>query len=141
VFSGIAQEKTIAIAIAIPIPMLNKDNFHMNPLPPAYKCTNCGRVATYHRLRCLNCRNERFEETELPTEAKLVTFTETHQLPVGFDQRFLRMGIAEFSNGARATGWITFEGAKTGTAVEVRWEPIREKLGEPVYGFTFHTSS
>jgi uncharacterized OB-fold protein len=110
----------------------------MRPAPPAYKCTNCGRPTTYPRLRCLNCKGEKFEKLTLPEKASLVTFTEIHMLPVGFDCRFLRVGIAEFPDGARTTGWVTFEGAKLGMPIEVRWEPIRDRMGEPVYGFTFY---
>ena len=105
-----------------------------------YKCTNCGRVITYHRLRCLSCANERFERIELPDDAKLVTFTEVHMLPWGFDQRFLRFGVAEFSNGARATGWVTFENAKMGMPVKVRRDVIRDDHGDKTYGFTFHAA-
>ncbi|MCK4546226.1 MAG: OB-fold domain-containing protein [Candidatus Eisenbacteria sp.] len=110
----------------------------MQPAPPAYKCSNCGRTTTYARLRCLNCRGETFEAAALPDTATLLTLTEIHQLPVGFDERFLRVGIVEFAGGARAMGWVTFEGAETGTQVEVRWEPIRDSDGEPVYGFAFY---
>lgn len=110
----------------------------MKPTPVALRCTSCGRLATYPRLRCLACKGEAFEEAALPTEATLVSFTEIHQLPVGFDERFLRVGIAEFPDGARATGWLTFEGPEPGMPIEVRWEPIREHFGEKTYGFTFY---
>jgi len=108
------------------------------PLPPEYKCTNCGRITTYRRLRCLACRNEKFEKQPIPDRATLVTFTEIHMLPWGFDQRFLRVGIVEFAGGERATGWLAAEDAKMGMPVEVRWEPVRYRDGEPVYGFVFH---
>jgi uncharacterized OB-fold protein len=108
------------------------------PLPPEYKCKNCGRTTTYHRLRCLSCRGEKFEKTPLPDRAKLLTFTEIHMLPWGFDQRFLRVGVVEFPDAARATGWIAFDGARMGMPVEVRWEPIREDYGEMTYGFVFY---
>ena len=111
------------------------------PLPPEYKCTNCGRITTYHRLRCLSCRNEKFEKQPLSDKATLLSFTEIHMLPWGFDQRFLRVGIVEFPDGARATGWIGFEEARAGLPVEVRWEPIRDRDGEPVYGFVFHSAA
>jgi len=108
--------------------------------PTAYKCTKCGRVTTYARLRCLSCRNERFERVTPAETATLVTATEVHMLPVGFDVRFLRVGIAEFPDGSRVTGWLVSERIPPGTRVDVRWEPIRERDGEKTYGFTFHPS-
>lgn len=112
----------------------------MKPIPPAYRCKNCGRITTYHRLRCLACRGEKFEQIDLPDRANLLTLTEIHMLPIGFDCRFLRVGIVEFDGGARATGWLTFEDAQPGMAVEVRWEPIREHFGEKTHGFAFYPS-
>ena len=110
-------------------------------LPPEYKCTKCGRITTYHRLRCLSCKNEKFEKQPMPETATLVSFTEIHMLPWGFDQRFLRVGIVEFPDGAKTLGWFDFEDAKLGMPVEVCWEPIRDRDGEPVYGFVFHNTN
>ena len=106
--------------------------------PTAYRCTNCGRVTTYARLRCLACRNESFEKLTPATSATLLTSTEIHMLPVGFDIRFLRVGIVEFPDGSRATGWLVSDRIKPGARVDVRWEPIRDDYGEKTYGFTFH---
>jgi len=110
-----------------------------HPLPPLHRCVQCGRTSSYARLRCLSCRSEKMEKTEMPPTATLVTFTDTYMLPWGFDDRFLRFGIVEFADGARATGRLAFEGAKTGMTVRVAWEPVRRNENEEeVLGFVFH---
>ena len=61
-------------------------------------------------------------------------------LPWGFDQRFLIIGVAEFENGIKAMGQIKVDSVdklKTGMKVKATWEPIRVQYGEDVYGLMF----
>ncbi|MEJ2293960.1 MAG: OB-fold domain-containing protein [Candidatus Lokiarchaeota archaeon] len=73
----------------------------------AKKCDNCGLIQHYSHLRCLNCRNERFEEIEASGECRLVTFTILTAVPQEFlEKKPYALGIVEFENGVRALGQI-----------------------------------
>ena len=48
----------------------------------------------------------RFEQIKPQGNAKLLTYTSIFNLPWGFDQRFLIIGVAEFENKIKAMGQI-----------------------------------
>jgi uncharacterized OB-fold protein len=106
----------------------------------AYKCKKCGKVHYPAHLRCLKCKHREFEEIKPEGDAKLLTFTQLFNLPWGFDQRFLILGVAEFANGVKAMGQIkadSIDGLKTGMNLKASWEPVRVQYGEKVYGLKF----
>ena len=106
----------------------------------AYKCIKCGKIHYPFHDRCLNCNCREFEEIKPEGKAKLLTTTQIFNLPCGFNQRFLIVGIAEFENGVKAMGQIkadSLEGIKSGMTLEASWEPVRYTYGEPVYGLKF----
>ncbi len=106
----------------------------------AYKCKKCGRVHYPKHERCLSCKHREFEEIKPEGNAKLLTYTQIFNLPWGFDQRFLIIGVAEFENGVKAMGQIkadSLDGLKIGMTVKPLWEPVRYRYGEPVYGLKF----
>ena len=106
----------------------------------AYKCKKCGRVHYPKHERCLSCKNREFEEIKPEGTAKLVTYTQIFNLPWGFDERFLIIGVGQFENGVKAMGQIKSEGIdelRTGMMLQASWEPIRYTYGEPVYGLKF----
>ena len=106
----------------------------------AYKCKGCGKIHYPFHDRCLACRSREFKETEAAGDAELLTFTQIFNLPWGFDERFLVIGVGEFENGVKAMGQIeadSLDGLKLGMKVKPSWEPIRVVHGEDVYGLKF----
>ena len=106
----------------------------------AYKCKSCGKLHFPYHDRCLVCRGREFDEVQFGNEARLLTYTAIFNLPSGFDQRFLVIGVAEFRNGVKAMGQIKAESVDelhANMEVKVTWEPVRIQYGEPVYGFQF----
>ncbi|MRR52707.1 MAG: hypothetical protein EG825_17690, partial [Rhodocyclaceae bacterium] len=78
-----------------------------NEIPiTAYQCKKCGRIHYPFHDRCLDCKGREFEPIAPQGEAKLLTFTAIYNLPWGFDQRYLIIGVAEFENKVKAMGQI-----------------------------------
>ena len=105
-----------------------------------YKCKACGQIHYPKHEQCLNCRSREFEPVSPQGNAKLVTFTQIFNLPWGFDERFLIIGIGEFENGLKAMGQIDAEGIedlRLGMELEPGWEPVKVTYGEPIYGLKF----
>ena len=103
----------------------------------AYQCKQCGKIHYPFHDRCLACKGREFEKISPQGKVKLLTFTRIYNLPWGFDQRYLTIGVAEFENGVRAMGQIKADEntpLKTGMPVEASWEPVRLQAGENVYG-------
>lgn len=103
----------------------------------AYKCKKCGKLHYPFHDRCLACKGREFEKVIPQGNARLLTYTTIFNLPWGFDQRFLVMGVAEFENKVKAMGQIKTESAdrlKLGMKMRPSWEPIRVQYGEEVYG-------
>jgi uncharacterized OB-fold protein len=103
----------------------------------AYKCKKCGKIHYPFHDRCLNCKGRDFDKIHPQGKAKLLAYTQIFNLPWGFDQRFLVIGVAEFENGVRAMAQIkadSLAGLKTGMSMKASWEPIRVVNGEDVYG-------
>jgi uncharacterized OB-fold protein len=106
----------------------------------AYQCNQCGRIHYPFHDRCLSCRGRDFHEIMPQGNAKLLTFTTIYNLPWGFDQRYLVIGIGEFENGVKAMGQIKADSAEKlclGMPLKASWEPVRVKDGEDVYGLKF----
>jgi len=106
----------------------------------AYKCKKCGKIHYPYHDRCLACKNREFEKIGPVGDVKLLTFTRIYNLPWGFDQRYLTIGIAEFENGIRAMGQIKVDESfplKLGMIMKAGWEPVRLQAGENVYGLKF----
>ncbi len=106
----------------------------------AYKCKKCGKVHYPFHDRCLQCKGREFEPIKPQGDPKLVAYTTIFNLPWGFDQRFLVIGIAEFENQVKAMGQIRTDSVdqlKQGMKLKARWEPVRVQYGEPVYGLVY----
>jgi uncharacterized OB-fold protein len=106
----------------------------------AYQCKKCGRIHYPFHDRCLSCKNREFDVIQPQGKAKLLTFTTIYNLPWGFDQRFLVIGIAEFENGVKAMGQIKTDSTdqlQIGMSMGAFWEPVRVQFGEDVYGLKF----
>ncbi len=103
----------------------------------AFKCKNCGRIHYPWHDRCLNCKKREFETIKPQGNARLLAFTSIFNLPWGFDQRFLIIGVAEFENKIKAMGQIKVDSVdrlKVGMTMKPSWEPVRVQYGEDVYG-------
>jgi len=106
----------------------------------AYKCLKCGKLHYPFHDRCMDCKGREFEEIKPQGNARLITYTQIFNLPWGFDQRFLVIGVVEFDNHVKAMGQVKVESLdelKLGMKVKPSWEPVREQAGENVYGLKF----
>jgi len=106
----------------------------------AYKCKKCGKLHFPFHDRCMECKSREFEQVKPQGDVRLLTFTRIYNLPWGFDQRYLIIGIGEFENGVRAMGRIDVDESyplETGMALKPVWAPVRVKYGEKVYGLMF----
>ncbi len=106
----------------------------------AYKCKKCGRIHYPKHERCLTCKHREFEPLHPEGNVTLLTYTQIFNLPWGFDERFLYIGVGQFENGVKAMGQIDApDGAPlhTGMTLQAEWQPVRYVFGEPVYGLKF----
>jgi uncharacterized OB-fold protein len=106
----------------------------------AFRCKQCGKLHYPFHDRCLGCMGREFETVKPQGKARLLTFSRIYNLPWGFDQRFLIIGVAEFDNKVKAMGQIKAESAdqlKLGMKLKPSWEPVRVQNGENVYGLKF----
>jgi uncharacterized OB-fold protein len=106
----------------------------------AYVCKKCGKIHYPYHDRCLACKGRDFEPLKPRGNVRLLTFTRIYNLPWGFDQRYLTIGVGEFENGVRAMGQINAGEdfpLKLGMVMEASWEPVRIQAGENVYGLKF----
>lgn len=103
----------------------------------AYKCKKCGRIHYPYHDRCLACKSREFEKIKPQGNCKLLTYSRIHNLPWGFDQRFLVIGVAQFENGIKAMGQIKADeetALHVGMMMTPTWETVRVQNGENVYG-------
>jgi scaffold protein (connect acetoacetyl-CoA thiolase and HMG-CoA synthase) len=106
----------------------------------AYRCKKCGKIHYPFHDRCMACKGRDFEIIKPQGKARLLTYTQIFNLPWGFDQRFLIIGVAEFENGIKAMGQVnagSVDELKLGMPVKASWEPIRVQYGENVYGIKY----
>lgn len=102
-----------------------------------YKCKKCGKLHFPFHDRCLSCKGREFDEVKPQGNAKLLTFTRIYNLPWGFDQRYLTIGVVEFENGLRAMGQVDVDESydlKLGATLLPTWAPVRQEYDEDVYG-------
>ena len=103
----------------------------------AYRCKKCGKLHYPFHDRCLACKSREFDKVAPEGNARLLTFTRIYNLPWGFDQRYLTIGVVEFENGIRAMGQIKVDESvdlQLGAWMLPSWEPVRVQYGENVYG-------
>jgi uncharacterized OB-fold protein len=103
----------------------------------AYRCKKCGKLHFPYHDRCLACKGREFEPVKPQGQAKLLSFTRIYNLPWGFDQRYLTIGVVEFENGVKAMGQVKVDESyplQTGMTMHPSWEPVRVQYGENVYG-------
>jgi uncharacterized OB-fold protein len=103
----------------------------------AYQCKKCGKLHYPFHERCITCKGREFDKVKPEGDVRLLTFTRIYNLPWGFDQRYLVIGIGEFENGVRAMGRIDVDETyplETGMVMKPTWAPVRVKYGENVYG-------
>jgi uncharacterized protein len=103
----------------------------------AYQCKKCGKLHYPFHERCIACKGREFDKVKPQGDVRLLTFTRIYNLPWGFDQRYLVIGIGEFENGVRAMGRIEVDEnypLETGMVLRPTWAPVRVKYGENVYG-------
>ena len=108
----------------------------------AYKCRKCSKLHYPYHDRCLACKSREFEQVKPEGKARVLTFTRIYNLPWGFDQRYLTIGVVEFENGVRAMGQINVDeqfDLKTGMMMKPTWAPVREQYGEHVYGLVLES--
>ena len=101
----------------------------------AYQCKKCGKLHYPFHDRCLTCRGREFTELKPQGKARLLTFTRIFNLPWGFDQRYLTIGVAQFENGIKAMGQIEADEEaelKIGQLMDAAWEPVRAGPGASV---------
>ncbi len=106
----------------------------------AYRCRKCGKVHYPFHDRCLSCKGREFDELRPEGDVRLLAYTTIFNLPWGFDQRFLIIGVGEFDNKVKAMGQIKADSAdrlKAGMKMRASWEPVRQQQGENVYGLKF----
>lgn len=106
----------------------------------AYQCKQCGKIHYPFHDRCLACKGREFVKIKPQGKVKLLAYTQIFNLPWGFDQRYLILGIGEFENGVRTMGQIktdSIDGLQTGMVMSASWEPVRVEYGENVYGIKF----
>ena len=99
----------------------------------AYQCKKCGKIHYPYHDRCLECKGREFDQIQPQGKCKLLTFTRIYNLPWGFDQRYLVIGVAEFENGIRAMGQINVDESvplEIGMSMQPSWEPVRVQAGE-----------
>ena len=105
----------------------------------AFECKQCGKLHYPYHDRCLACKSREFNQVSPKGNPRLMTYTRIYNLPWGFDQRYLTIGVVEFENGVRALGQINADESyplRTGMLMQAGWEPIRVQYGENVYGLT-----
>ncbi len=108
-------------------------------VPIGFKCKNCGKIHYPRHGRCLNCKHSEFQETDLPFEGKLVTYTILKAPPTGIDKFLLYLGIIDLGE-VKYTGQIEVDdpsNIKIGMKLKATWKQVRIIDGKPVYGFVW----
>jgi uncharacterized OB-fold protein len=104
------------------------------------KCENCGFIQHKSHLRCLNCKNKKFEIIKASGDAKLLTFTILKAPPAEFrDKDSYAIGVVEFENSIKALGQITVdENLKVGMKLKAVYKKICNNLdGNEVFSYVF----
>jgi len=104
------------------------------------KCTKCGYLQYETHLRCIKCKNNKFELIKASGECKLLTYTILKAPPSEFqDKKSYALGVVEFENGIKALGQITIqENLESGMKLRPIYKKICENLdGKEVHAYVF----
>lgn len=102
------------------------------------KCTKCGRKYFPPRIDCAYCVNSDVEWFAIESKGKLLTFTQVHYGPLGFeaDAPYV-LGIVEFSEGvkilSRISKSIDISNIKIGMELKVQ----AVKMNDEKYTYEF----
>lgn len=107
------------------------------------KCTKCGKEYFPPVYKCRSCGSESLEDSEMPKQGKIVTYTLLHETLPGFEaQAPFYLAVVELTNGARVLTQIVdspTESIKTGAKVRatVRRAMVDGESGQIIYGYKF----
>ncbi|MCS7145440.1 MAG: Zn-ribbon domain-containing OB-fold protein [Nitrososphaerota archaeon] len=108
-----------------------------------WRCLNCGAVHHNATKICRRCRSNRLAEDQLPSRARLLTYTVVKNPPVAFERQApYIVGVVEFEDGTRLLTGITDcepEELKPGMELERVVRRLTEdgESGLIVYGYRF----
>jgi uncharacterized OB-fold protein len=103
----------------------------------AYRCKHCGKLHYPFHDRCLRCKQREFEIVYPQGHARLLTYTAILNIPSGFDQHPLLLGLVEFENHIKALGQIqvnSVQRLQIGMLLKPTWGPVRYQAGQVTYG-------
>ena len=104
------------------------------------KCKNCGFLQHNTHLRCLKCKNKKFENIEATGSCRLLTYTILKAPPAEFHNKSsYTLGVVEFENGIKALGQISSQdNLKTGMRLKPVYQKICENLdGKEIHAYVF----
>lgn len=108
------------------------------------KCVTCGTSFFPQRSVCPNCRREgKLEVEKMPREGTIVSFTEVHAAPTGFEfETPYFLAVVELTNKVRVTTQICdspFDSVKIGAKVKMVFRKIYDENSEGAiaYGYKF----
>ena len=108
------------------------------------KCKKCGYLQHKSHLRCLNCKNDKFEDITASGICKLLTFTILKAPPAEFRENpSYALGVVEFENKVKALGQITTqENLKIGMELKPTYRKICDNLdGKEIFTYVFEPIS
>jgi len=106
-----------------------------------YQCPKCGVINYPYRFFCKGCKKtayDEFVEVPLPTNGKLLTWTELYTPTGAYEVATLGLCIVELENGVRVTGQLELDRPKLGMKVKGEVKEIRKDPYETYHGFVFH---
>ncbi len=96
------------------------------------KCKSCGFLQSRTHLRCLVCKNNKFEVIEASGSCKLLAYTILKAPPAEFrSQNSYALGIVEFENRIKKLGQITSE---ENLKIGIKLKPIYRKIWDNLDG-------
>lgn len=107
----------------------------------AAKCSKCGKVFFPPRLICDGCKADTFEQVILPSDGKLVTFTDIHVPASNFsDEAPIVYGIIELEDGTKISAQVTdckSDELEVGAPVRIEFRKIQNdgESGVLCYGY------
>lgn len=107
----------------------------------AGKCKGCGKTFFPPRLVCDKCKSREFENTTLPEEGEVITYTVIRTAPSGFeDEAPYAIGVVRLGGEVQLLTQIVdcdFEKIKVGSRVRVEFRKVQEdgKSGVLCYGY------
>ncbi|MHA1752487.1 MAG: Zn-ribbon domain-containing OB-fold protein [Candidatus Helarchaeota archaeon] len=104
------------------------------------KCNKCGFIQYKSHLRCIKCKNNKFEKINVVGTPTLISYTILYAPPMEFrDKKSYALGIVEFENGIKALGQISSQkGLQIGMKLKPKFEKICDDLdGKEIYTYIF----